>query len=378
MASAPAMPSPLEPPAQELAKQESGQSLASLIQRAQMADSSAVEALLEQFRPLLRSRMRRVWAALQDDLPGAEWADVEAQVHLLFLTRLQEFRADEGVYFPYYIAKLLDLDCRTWLRRQRQSAAVPFSQLCTTDDGDGVEAELSSEDTADLTAEVERAISLRQALHALTGTQQQVVWQCCVLGRTENEVAAQLGLSRSAVRNRLAGALARLRAAFEDGNEALDALGLATRTGRDRKQMRGRHGPFWQSRMIMAKDEKRPDLVGIGAGRTVLLQGIYDFEATGLKTPQLLSPKLTYTVPAGCVLGIRFFRVGVMCPAMVCISSVVNGLPHRLVPVAANSALHVPLAIVEPIIAGSQLEIHIASTEPGTAIVDIGCLQMPA
>ena len=128
----------------------------------------------------------------------------------------------------------------------------------------------------------------------------------------------------------------------------------------------------------MANDEKRPDLVGIGAGRTVLLQGVFDFEATGLKTPQLLAKQLCYTVPPGCVVGIRFFRVGVICDEMVCVSSVVNGLPHRLVPVAANSTIHVPLAIVDPITAGSQIEIHIAASAPGTAIVDIGCLQMPA
>ena len=128
----------------------------------------------------------------------------------------------------------------------------------------------------------------------------------------------------------------------------------------------------------MAKDEKRPDLIGIGAGKTVLLQGVYDFPATGLKTPQLLSPRLRYVVPRGQVVGIRFLRVGVSCDAMSCVSTVVNGLPHRLIPLAANSSMHVPFAIVEPIVAGSEIEIHIASDKAGTAIIDVGCLEMPA
>jgi hypothetical protein len=78
------------------------------------------------------------------------------------------------------------------------------------------------------------------------------------------------------------------------------------------------------------------------------------------------------------VAGVRFLRAGVVCDSMVCVSTVVNGMPHRLVPVAANSASHVSFAIVEPLPAGSQVEIHIASDSPGTAIIDAGCLQMPA
>lgn len=128
----------------------------------------------------------------------------------------------------------------------------------------------------------------------------------------------------------------------------------------------------------MAKDEKRPDLVGVGAGRPVLLQGTFDFPATGLKEPQLLAKKLIYTVPIGHVLGVRYLRVGSVSEGMVAVSTVVNGLPHRIVPCAANDTMHVSFAIVDPIPAGSQIEIHIASQSPGTAILDVGCLQMPA
>jgi hypothetical protein len=109
-----------------------------------------------------------------------------------------------------------------------------------------------------------------------------------------------------------------------------------------------------------------------------LLRGIYEFAGNGLKNLELLSPKLRYVVPPGRVLGIRYVRAGVSCDKMVCLATVVNGDTHRLVPVAANSAMHVPFAIVEPLVAGSEVEIHIGCDAPGTAIVDVGFLEMPA
>jgi len=310
--------------------------LAALITRAQQDESAAVEALLQMFRPLLRSRMQQIWAGLQQQMSGAEWADVESQIHLLFLTRLRKFRIGEGVYFPHYIARMLDFDCRAWMREQRRHSAVPFSQLVPNEGEAGHEDETewwanatgvcgnaAREAESDAAQEVERALGLRAAMNALTRPQQQVVWDCCVLGRTETDVAQRLGVSRSAVRNRLAAALSRLRAWFHeheqdqssDGDSAAEEAMLYgfTRTGRALPPRVLETREFWIGRMNMAKDDKRPDLVGVGAGRPVLLQGIYDFEATGLKTPELLSPKLSYTVPRGCVAGIRFFRVGVSC-----------------------------------------------------------------
>jgi RNA polymerase sigma factor (sigma-70 family) len=355
-----------------------------LIASAQGGDSGAVEALLQQFRPLLRSRMHQVWVRLQERMTGTEWADVEAQVQLLFLTRLRDFRPQDGVYFPHYMARMLDLDCRTWIRQQQRAIAVPFSQLPGTEEGSDLDnwqftnAAPVAEDTADAALHVEHIVSLHAALQRLTRQQRQVVWGCCVLGCTENEMAAQLGISRSAVRNRLSGALSRLRTFFEEeGKEAGPAL-FTTRTGRAASGARDKQGRGIPGVITMARDEKRPDLVGVGVGRPIMLQGVFEFEATGLKNPDLLSPKLSYTVPPGRVVGIRFFRAGVSCEKMVCLSTVVNGNPHRLFPVAPNSTTHVSLAIVEPIIAGSQIEIHIASEVPGTAIIDVGCLEMPA
>lgn len=343
---------------------------------AQSGDEWATEALLEQFRPLMRSRMHYLWGAVRGSFSTLEFADIEAQITFLFLSRLHTFRPDAGVYFPYYIEKMLDLDIRGWLRQQRRSAAIPFSQLASIDSNDDFTepAEWLFEGVgAQESAEVERNMALQSALETLSPPQREVVWRCCVLGRTEVAVAQELGVSRSAVRNRLEAAIIKMRAFFDEAEGT-------TRTGRATKKTRALdpREEFWEFLNNMVKDEKRPDLVGVGAGRPILLQGTFDFPETGLKTPDLLSKKLVYTVPIGHVLGVRYLRVGNVSDGMVVISTVVNGLPHRIVPCAANDVIHVAFAIVDPIPPGSQIEIYVASTSSGTAIIDCGCLQMPA
>ncbi len=352
--------------------------------RAQNGEHDAVENLLQRFRPLLRARMHWLWSMLREDLHGAEWDDVEAQIQLLFLSRLESFRPDDGVFFPYYIARFLDFDARDWLRRQRRAHAVPFSQLISAhEESDDLDWWLGTQDEEiDLTPRIDDVMSLRTALGKLTPAQNEAITLCYARGLTEQEAAKTLGVSRSAVRNRLQSAIHTLREFFGQNDEADPEPACVgehiTRTGRHSEKLPLPMAEWIRWRTNMAKDEKRPDLIGIGAGKTVLLQGVYDFPATGLKTPQLLSPRLRYVVPRGQVVGIRFLRVGVSCNAMSCISTVVNGMPHRLIPMAANSSMHVPFAIVEPIVAGSEIEIHIASDQAGTAIIDVGCLEMPA
>ena len=348
-----------------------------LVEKSQRGDDAALEVLFHRFRPLLRARMQRLWTALREELTSLEWADVEAQVNYIFFHRAQCFQAQRGVYFAHYIERMVSLDGMAWLREQQRGRAMPFSQLGT--EKSDIESWLGEDNS--LTHEVDSALSLRAALDELSAPQREAVWQVCVLGFTEEEAAGQLQISRSAVRNRLESGLANIRMCFNDDSDTKSR----TRTGRQStkatqsaKSAKLALLDFWEERIFMAKDPKRPDLIGVGAGRPILLQGIFAFEPTGLETPRLLSPKLRYIVPAGHIAGIRFVRVGIICDQMVCISTVVNGMPHRLVPVAANEAVHVPFAIVEPIVAGSEIEIHIASNVPGTAIVDVGCLQMPA
>ncbi len=362
--------------------------LARLIASAQSGSHVSVEEMLARFGPLLRARMHWLWQAVREDFTSLEWGDVEAQVHALFLGRLQSFRLEDGVFFPHYIARLLDLDSRHWLRVQRRSSATPFSQLYSAPEHEDeldfwVEGACPARSSAydgfegDRAARMDDIISVRQALQVLSPAQREVIERCYARGLTESQAALELNISRSAVRNRLHGAIERLRAFFgADG--ALCRPQSGTRTGRASALSALLPLDLLIWRMDMAKDDRRPDLVGVGSGRPVLLQGVFDFPATGLKAPQLLSPRLRYVVPPGTVAGIRFLRVGVTCDSMVCISTVVNGLTHRLFPIAPNSAAHVPFAIVEPLVAGSEVEIHVASDKPGVLVIDVGCLEMPA
>ncbi len=378
----------LSPPIKPTDYTAQNEDLARLIASAQGGSEASVEEMLTRFRPLLRARMHWLWQAVREEFSSLEWGDIEAQVHALFLGRLHLFRLEDGVFFPHYIARLLDLDARDWLRRQRRSTATPFSQLYAAPEHEDeldfwVEGACPARSSAYNGFEGERAqrmddvISVRAALQVLSLAQREVIERCYARGLTESQAALELNISRSAVRNRLHGAIERLRAFFGADGALCQPQG-GTRTGRASALSSLLPLDLLIWRMDMAKDDRRPDLVGVGSGRPVLLQGVFDFPATGLKTPQLLSPRLRYVVPPNSVAGIRFLRVGVTCDSMVCISTVVNGLTHRLFPIAPNSATHVPFAIVEPLVAGSEVEIHVASDKAGVVVIDVGCLEMPS
>lgn len=348
-----------------------------LIIASQAGSTPATEELLARFRPLLRARLHELWARLREDISSLEWEDVEAQLNTFFLARLQAFRREQGVFFPHYIAQMLDLDARSWLRKQRKSSAVPFSQLETFSDAEGEDDEeqwwLRDEKQEGHCETTSQSVAVFQALEILAPHQRTVIELCCLQNQTEEAAAKTLGLSRSAIRSRLESALQKLREHLEIETEY--SAPAPTRTGRAAKKC---HNEFDVWSLRMTREEKRPDLVGIGAGKPILMQGIFDFPATGIKNAQLLSEKLRFIVPIGCVVGLRFFRAGVTCDKMVCLSTVVNGMTHRLIPLSPNSSAHIPFAIVEPIPAGSEIEIHIASDAPGTAIIDVGGLLMPA
>ena len=353
-----------------------------LIAAVQYGDPVALEQILDQFHPLLRWQQHALFASLREQLSHLEWEDVERQVVLMFLARVRVYRPRRSEDFTHYIGRVLNYDCGQWLRRARHSGLEAFSQQAGESDDDSDRWVAASREVGRQEArEVELAVSLQAALEKLSAPQREVVWECCVMGRSVEDIAARRHISTAAARMRLESGLAHLRRYYEVGekdeaDEKKDGE-PSVPVGQDPTDRAA--PPVLMKELIdMAKDDKRFELVGAAAGRPIVLQGTFEFEATGLKNPQLLSPKLRFTVQPGCVAGIRFLRAGVICESMVCLSTVVNGLPHRLVPVAANSTTNVPFAIVEPLPAGSEIEIHIAANKPGTIILDVGCLQMPA
>ena len=53
-----------------------------------------------------------------------------------------------------------------------------------------------------------------------------------------------------------------------------------------------------------------------------------------------------------------------------------NGKVMRYVPVAAGGAMHVPLAIVDELRPGTEMEISVAAEGSGKLILDIGILEV--
>ena len=112
----------------------------------------------------------------------------------------------------------------------------------------------------------------------------------------------------------------------------------------------------------------------IGEGEPVLLQTVTIFEGMGLDRPQPLG--LRYRVPAGRTAGMFYFRAGSTVSGMVNISVTRNGKLMRYFPIAANSAMHVPLAIIEELPEGTLIEVLAAGEGSGTLILDIGYLEV--
>lgn len=109
-------------------------------------------------------------------------------------------------------------------------------------------------------------------------------------------------------------------------------------------------------------------------GEPVLLQTVTTFEGQGLDRPVPIG--LSYTVPPGRTAGMFYFRAGSTVSGMVNVTVLRNGRVMRYFPVAANSAIHVPLAIVEELPAGTQIEVVAAGEGSGALILDIGYLEV--
>lgn len=107
---------------------------------------------------------------------------------------------------------------------------------------------------------------------------------------------------------------------------------------------------------------------------TVLLQTITEIEGRGLDSPAPLD--LSYTVPQGCTAGVQYVRAGNTSGGMLNVTLLKNGKVMRYFPVAARSTTHVPLAIVEDLRSGTEVEVVAAAEEAGTLILDAGILEV--
>ena len=108
------------------------------------------------------------------------------------------------------------------------------------------------------------------------------------------------------------------------------------------------------------------------------LNGAYRFNGSGYDTPNLLDPKLVYTVPFDKRAQLIYARLGNSSSEMIYVSLVHDGKPIRMFPVGAKAGSHVPLAVVEDLPPDSRIELFLGAPTgcSGTAIVDVGLVEI--
>jgi hypothetical protein len=108
------------------------------------------------------------------------------------------------------------------------------------------------------------------------------------------------------------------------------------------------------------------------------LQGVFGFEGRGLDKPAPLDPSLTYTVPEGTTGQVLYLRGGNSSDELITLVLVVDGAPSRWLPVGAKGDMHVSLRVVEDLLAGATVEVHLAAPDgtSGTAVVDCGLVEV--
>ncbi len=106
------------------------------------------------------------------------------------------------------------------------------------------------------------------------------------------------------------------------------------------------------------------------------LQGVYDFEGRGLHEPFLLDPQLTYTVPAGNEAQFVYFRGGNSGAELACAIVMRDGEPMRYFPIGARSSTHVPLRVVEDLLAQTTIEVLVGAQGSGQIVVDLGLVEI--
>ena len=112
--------------------------------------------------------------------------------------------------------------------------------------------------------------------------------------------------------------------------------------------------------------------------RPQFLQGVHPFEGLGLDKPVLIDPELTYVVPEGWETQAVYFRAGNSSDELVTVVLLRDGVPMRLFPVGAKGSVHVSLRIVEDLLSGTRLEVHVAApaSTSGWIVVDLGLMEV--
>jgi hypothetical protein len=108
------------------------------------------------------------------------------------------------------------------------------------------------------------------------------------------------------------------------------------------------------------------------------IQGVFTYQGCGFTKPVALEPKADYIVPAGKRAHLVYCRVGNPSSELICLILKRDGKPTRYFPVGAKAGAQMPHALVDDLLAKSELEVVIAAPEgqAGSALIDMGFVEI--
>ena len=112
--------------------------------------------------------------------------------------------------------------------------------------------------------------------------------------------------------------------------------------------------------------------------KPAFIQGLFPFEGLGLDRPSSFEPRVVYKVPEDKRSQTVYFRAGNPSAEMIYLVLTAGGEAMRYFPVGAKGAIHVPLAVVEDIAPGTEVEILIAASAKVKAavLIDAGFVEI--
>lgn len=112
--------------------------------------------------------------------------------------------------------------------------------------------------------------------------------------------------------------------------------------------------------------------------KAAFIQGLFAFEGLGLDKPTAFAVRAVYQVPDDKRAQSVYFRAGNPSAEMICLLLTAGGRVMRYFPVGAKGATHVPLAVIEDISPGTEVEILVAGPAgmKSSVMIDAGFVEI--
>jgi assimilatory nitrate reductase catalytic subunit len=108
------------------------------------------------------------------------------------------------------------------------------------------------------------------------------------------------------------------------------------------------------------------------------IQGVFTYHGRGLTEPVALEPRADYVVPAGKRAHLVYCRVGNPSAELICLILKRDGKLTRYFPVGAKAGTQMPHALVDDLLANSEIEVVIAAPQglDGSVLIDMGFVEI--